>query len=72
MKHRGYLKIYEEIELSNAGLVIWAYGRRGKYLGRVEINRAGLAAFTGIKGRKRLGNMLWETLFARLAKHRRK
>lgn len=43
-----------------------AYTKRGKYLGRVEINRAGLAAFTGKKGGKRLGNMSWESLFHRL------
>ena len=47
MKRSGYLKIKEEIELSQAGLIIWAYGKNGKYLGRVEINRAGLAAYTG-------------------------
>jgi hypothetical protein len=45
-----------------------AYNKQGKYVGRVEINHAGLAAFTGIKGKKRLGNMSWERLFERLAK----
>jgi hypothetical protein len=50
----------------------WSYraasNKQGKYVGRVEINHAGLAAFTGIKGNKRLGNMSWERLFERLAK----
>jgi hypothetical protein len=31
-------------------------------------NHAGLAAFTGLKGKKRFGNMSWERLFQRLAK----
>jgi hypothetical protein len=66
MKRRGYLRIREEIELGLPGLVVWAYGKRGRYLGRVEINAAGLAAFTGKKGKKRLGNMSWETQFQRL------
>lgn len=67
-KHMGYLKLNEEVALNIRGLTVWAYGKRGKYLGRVEINRAGLAAYTGVKGKKRLGNMSWERLFERLEK----
>lgn len=65
-KSRGYLKIDETVELTQRGLTVWAYTKRGKYLGRVEINNAGLAAFTGRKGKKKLGNMSWETFFERL------
>jgi hypothetical protein len=65
----GYLKINEEIELGRAGLTVWAYTRRGRFLGRVEISHAGLAAFTGTTGRKRLGDMRWETFFARLSRN---
>jgi hypothetical protein len=65
-KSRGYLKLHEKVELTLRGLTVRAYTKRGKYLGRVEINRAGLAAFTGKKGGKRLGNMSWESLFHRL------
>jgi hypothetical protein len=36
----------------------------------VEINHAGLAAYTGKKGRKRLGDMRWERFFERLSKKR--
>ena len=64
----GYLEIKELIELGRTGLVVWAYRRSGQFLGRVEINHAGLAAYTGKKGRKRLGDMKWETLFKRLTK----
>jgi len=63
----GYLRINEEIELGRSGLVVWAYTKRGRFLGRVEINHAGLAAYTGKKGTKRLGDMRWETLFKRLS-----
>lgn len=68
MKRKGYLRIHEEIQLGKAGIVVWAYGKRGRYLGRVEISGAGLAAYTGKKGRRRLGNMNWESLFKRLSK----
>jgi len=47
---------------------VWAYSKSGKYLGRVEINQAGLAAYTGRRGTRRLGNMSWERLFERLDK----
>jgi len=67
-KRMGYLKLHEEVRLDKAGLSVWAYNKRGQYVGRVEINHAGLAAFTGSKGRKRLGNLSWEQLFERLAK----
>jgi hypothetical protein len=64
----GYLKLHEKVALSNVGLTVWAYGKCGHYLGRVEINRAGLAAYIGTTGKKRLGNMSWERLFERLEK----
>lgn len=65
-KSRSYLKLAETIELTQRGLTVWAYTKRGRYLGRVEINNAGLAAFTGKKGKKKLGNMSWQTFFERL------
>jgi hypothetical protein len=69
-KRMGYMKLHEVVELNIRGLTVWAYSKRGKYLGRVEINRSGLAAYTGKKGRKRLGNMSWERLFQRLDKRK--
>ena len=57
--------MHETVEITQRGLTVWPYTKRGKYLGRVEINNAGLAASTGKKGIKRLGNMSWETFFER-------
>ena len=48
------------------GLTVWAYTKRGKLLGRVDINRAGLKAYVGKKSNKVLGNMSWKNLFERL------
>lgn len=67
-KRMGYLKLHEEVALDKAGLTIRAYSKRSKYLGRVEINHAGIAAFIGTKGRKRLGNLSWEQFFERVSK----
>jgi hypothetical protein len=67
-KRMGYLKIHELVTLDKVGLTVWAYNKQGKYVGRVEINRAGLAAYVGVKGQKPLGNLNWEALFDRLAK----
>jgi len=69
-KRMGYLKLREEVPLSIRGLEVRAYNKRGKYLGRVEINRAGLAAYIGTKGTKRLGNLSWERFFDRLQKNK--
>ena len=69
-KSRGYLQLHETVELTLRGIVVWAYTKRGKYLGRVELNRAGLSVSTDKKGTKRLGNMSWEQLFERLDKDR--
>ncbi len=69
-KHLGYLKLHEVISLSRRGLTVWAYNKRGKYLGRVEVSHAGLAAYTGRKGGKRLVNMVWERFFDWLRKNR--
>jgi hypothetical protein len=62
----GYLRINEKIQLGRSGLVVWAYSKDDKFLGRVEINHAGLAAYVGKNGTKRLGNWRWEKLFKTL------
>ena len=53
-KRMGYMKLHEEVTLDKVGLTVWAYNKQGKYVGRVEINHAGLAAFTGLKSRNAL------------------
>ena len=65
-KRTGFLQI-EEIPLNKVGLAIRAYGKKKNYLGRVEINHAGLAAFTGPRGKKCIANLSWEKLFAQLS-----
>lgn len=69
-KREGYLVIHEEIELTQRGLTVRAYTKRGKFLGRVDINHAGLKAYVGKKANKVLGNMRWEKFFERLDKDR--
>ena len=70
-KRTGFLQL-EEIPLSRVGVSIRAYGKKKNYVGRVEINHAGLAAFTGPKGKKCIANLSWEKLFATLSNHVRK
>jgi hypothetical protein len=47
-KRTGFLQL-EEIPLSRVGVSIRAYGKKKNYVGRVEINHVGLAAFGGPK-----------------------
>ncbi len=62
-KSKSYLRLHEEVKLSLSGITVWAYTKRNRYLGRVEINAAGLAAYSGRKGGLKLGNMRWEQFF---------
>jgi hypothetical protein len=67
-KRRGYLQLHEEVEMGIRGLTVWAYSRNYKFLGKVQINRAGLSAWTGKKANRRVCNLTWEQLFERLEK----
>ena len=66
MKQRSYLKYSGYVELGIKSAYVWGYGKNGKFVCRVEINRAGIAVYSGKKGTKRLGNMSWEGLVKRL------
>jgi len=68
MKRSSYMLYDETIELGKRGLKLWAYGKTGKYVCRVEINAAGIAVYTGKKGGKRLADVNWENLVKRLSK----
>ncbi len=68
MKRSSYLKHDETIELGKRGLTVWAYGRTGKYVCRVEINAAGVKVCAGKKGGKTLANLSWEKFAKRVAK----
>ena len=73
MKHKkrtGYLKLKEEIELNIKGLSVWAYDKKKDFVGRLDINRAGIEPFVGKKGTTSLGNINWETVFKRLANNK--
>ena len=59
-KSRSYLQVHETIELTQRGLTVWAYTKRGKYLGRVEINNAGLAL--GLEPAHQVDLDDWETM----------
>jgi hypothetical protein len=67
-KRMGYLKLNEEVELNIKGLTVWAYSKKKKFVGRLEINRAGIEPFVGEKGNTSLGNLSWEKVFERLAR----
>lgn len=64
-KYTSYLKI-KELPLTDKDPVIWAYGKNKQFLGRLEISRAGLAAFTGTRGGKRIFNDSWRQFFERI------
>lgn len=67
--HRvGVLKFNQEVELNKAGCELIARGKKGEYLGRLEFTHAGVAVFTGARGKRLLGNLKWEDFFERVAK----
>ena len=61
MQYRGYIELGV-----GPSVVVWGYGRKGKFVCRVELNAAGIAVFTGTKGRKKIANVTWEKLVDRL------
>jgi hypothetical protein len=60
------MRYARDIALGKTPVVIWGYGKRANYVGRLEITAAGLAAYSGVKGGKRIANLTWEGLFERL------
>jgi len=67
MKRSSYIKYDEVVALGKRGLKIWAYGRTGRFVCRLEINATGLAAYSGTKGRKLIANVSWERLVQELS-----
>lgn len=63
MQYDGYVDLGV-----NPPVRVWGYGKKGKFVCRVELNGAGIAVFSGTKGRKQLANVTWEKLVARLTK----
>ena len=68
MKRTATFRFKSEVELGHAPIVVWGYGRSGKFVCRVEVNSAGLAVYSGVKGQKKLADASWEKLTKLLAK----
>lgn len=66
MKQSSYLRYSAYVELGIKPVVIWGYGKNGRFVCRVEINSAGMEVYAGAKGTKALGNMSWKELVKRL------
>jgi hypothetical protein len=63
----GTFKVKDEMDLGvKVGLEVRAYNKAGDFVGRLEINRAGIEPFVGTKGTTSLGNLSWEEAFRRL------
>lgn len=66
-KRTGTFRMRDEVDLGvKVGLEVRAYSKNGEFVGRLEINRAGLEPFVGAKGTTSLGNLSWEQVFDRL------
>jgi len=62
----SYLQYSAVSELGIKPLKVWAYDKRGRFVCRLEINRAGIAVSTGKYGTKRLLDTNWEKFVKRL------
>jgi len=71
MKRRSYVRHDAEVPLGIKPLVVWGYGRTGKLVCRVDINRAGMAIWRGAKSNQRLADWSWEKLVDQLSNRRR-
>lgn len=69
-RQSSYLQYSAYIPLEIKPLVVWGHGEDDKFVCRVEINRAGIAVYSGKTGTKRLGNMDWKGLVKRLERPR--
>lgn len=66
MKRSSYLRVDQIIPVDKAGLRVWGYGPKGRFVCRLEINAAGIEIFTGEKGGHRLAKANWERLIEKL------
>lgn len=67
MKRRSsYLIHDEEIQLGVRGLTVWGYSTKRKFVCRLWVNSAGVTVYSGTKGNKRIANLTWEGLVAKL------
>ena len=65
MKQRrrsSYLSVPDGIELARSPAIVRGYSKSGRFVCRLEISSAGVAVYSGGKGKKLLRNVTWETL----------
>jgi len=72
IKRSATLQYDEKVEIGTRGLTVWGYGRTGKFACRLEVNAAGIALYSGTKGKKKLANVGWEKLVEKLSKPKKK
>ena len=65
-KRRSSYVATPTVELPNAPVYVWGYNTAGDFVCRMEINAAGVALYSGTKGKKKLCNVTWERLVAKL------
>lgn len=68
VKRSSYMQYDESVELGVKPVRFWGYSKTGKFVCRVEVNSAGVAIFSGKKGRKRLADVSWEAFVRQLKK----
>lgn len=65
-RRSSYLSV-DDLSLDVRPIVVWGYDKKEKFVCRLEINAAGIAIFTGKKGRKKLCDSSWERLVRKLS-----
>jgi hypothetical protein len=66
MKRSSYIMHDETVPLGKRGVTIWAYGRTGRYVCRLEVNATGISIYSGKKGGLKIANVNWEKLVKKL------
>lgn len=59
-RRSSYFEIPSGFELARSPITIWGYDQSQKIVCRLEINGAGIAVYSGPKGKKMLLNDTWE------------
>ena len=68
LKRSSYLQMRDSVSLGKGDAVtIWGHDPDGKFVCRLEISNAGVAVYSGEKGKKKLCNLTWEGLVNQLA-----
>ncbi len=70
-KRSAYLGM-KDIKLTNRPIEVRGYKKSGYFACRLEVSAAGVAVYTGTKGKKLLANVTWEGLVDKLSKPKKK